>query len=58
MTEVSINLIDEIAIIFLWIGIWGFVDEIIYSSVVLQYKKYIYVLLILCALYVKVKIKI
>ena len=54
MTEVSINLIDEIAIIFLWIGIWGFVDEIIYSSVVLQYKKYIYVLLILCALYVKV----
>ena len=54
MTEVSIALLDELAIIFLWIGIWGISDEIIYSSVVLQYKKYIYVLLILCALYLKI----
>ena len=54
MIEITLKLIDEIAIIFLWIGIWGISDEIIYSSIMLQYKKYIYVLLILCALYVKI----
>jgi type I restriction-modification system DNA methylase subunit len=54
MTEVSIKLIDEIAIIFLWIGIWGIADEIIYSTMVFQYKKYIYTLLILSAIYMKI----
>jgi len=54
MTELSIGLIDELVIIFLWIGIWGITDEIIYSTIMFQYKKYIYIILLLIALYMKV----
>ena len=54
MTEVSIALLDELAIIFLWIGIWGITDEIIYSTSMFQYKKYIYTILLLTALYMKI----
>jgi len=54
MTEVNINLIDEFAIIFLWIGIWGIIDELIYTTAIFQYKKYIYTILILIALYMKI----
>ena len=53
MTNISLNIIDELSIIFLWIGIWGITDMFINLSVINEYKKYIYILLILIAIYFK-----
>ena len=54
MSTLNINFGDELTIIFLWIGIWGVTDELIYSTVLYEYKKYIYILLILSAIYLKI----
>jgi hypothetical protein len=53
MTNLSLNLIDELSIIFLWIGIWGITDMFINLFIINEYKQYIYVLLILIAIYFK-----
>lgn len=52
MTNISLNIIDELSIIFLWIGIWGITDMFINLSIN-EYKHYIYILLILIAIYFK-----
>lgn len=53
MTNLSLNLIDEISIIILWIGIWGITDMFINIPIVNEHKQYIYILLILTAIYFK-----
>jgi hypothetical protein len=56
MTEditIHIKLIDELSIIILWIGIWGLSDIILNISYIEKYKHYIYILLILIAVYFK-----
>jgi hypothetical protein len=53
MLNLSLNLIDELSIIILWIGIWGLTDIFINIPYINQYKEYIYILLILFAVYFK-----
>jgi len=49
----SINLVDELSIIFLWIGIWGMFDMFLNVPELKKHRYYIYLLLILIALYFK-----
>ena len=48
-----LNLSDEISTIFLWIGTWGIKEVIFNISLINDNKIYIYVLLILIAIYIK-----
>ena len=51
--EISISLIDEVTAVFLWLGVYGLLQKFISSVYVNQYETYIYLLLILTALYFK-----
>jgi len=51
----NIKLKDEIAIILLWIGISGMMDIIINTSMIFPMKNYVYVLFVLCAMYLKLE---
>jgi len=53
MSNISLNIIDELLIIFLWIGIWGITDIFINMYIINEYKQYIYILFILIAIYFK-----
>lgn len=55
MTSVNISydIINELSIIFLWVGVWGILDQFTHLTILEQYKKYFYVLLILIAVYIK-----
>ena len=50
----NINFIDELSIIFLWIGIWGLSDMLLNSPNMHKYKHYIYIIFILVAVYYKI----
>jgi hypothetical protein len=51
--EISISLIDEVTAVFLWIGAYGLLHNFIHLSYISQYDNYIYILLLLFALYFK-----
>ncbi len=51
----DISLIDEIAIIFLWVGVWGLIENFIYDHLPPRFRIYIYILLILSALLMKLE---
>jgi len=46
-TVLNLNLLDEMTIIFLWIGIWGICDILLNIPFMYQHKHYFYILLIL-----------
>ena len=49
--NINIPLIDEVAMVCFWVGLSGVLDRIINHSLVKQSSIYIYVLLILFAIY-------
>jgi hypothetical protein len=51
--DISINLIDEIAMIFFWVGANGILDKIISWPSIKPSKIYIYLLLLLSAVFFK-----
>lgn len=51
--NVSFDLINELSIIFLWVGIWGVLDQVTNNTVLVKYRIYFNVLLILIALLIK-----
>lgn len=51
--NVRFDLINELSIIFLWVGIWGTLDQVTNNTVLVNYKMYVNVLLILTALMIK-----
>lgn len=55
MTTIDVNfdIMNELSLIFLWIGIWGVLDQITNNTVLVQYRIYFNVLLILIALLIK-----
>jgi len=54
-TNVNVNfdLANELSLIFLWVGIWGVIDSVTHHTILVNYKIYIDILLILIALYIK-----
>jgi len=52
--EVSINLIEEISMVFFWVGSNGILDKIIDRPSINSYKMYIYIILLLIAIYLKI----
>lgn len=55
MTTINVrfDIINELSIIFLWVGIWGVLDQVINNTVLVNHKMYVNVLLILTALLIK-----
>ena len=52
--NISYDIINELSAIFLWVGAWGILDQFTHLTIIEQYKKYFYVLLILIAVYIKI----
>jgi hypothetical protein len=53
MDIINIKLIDEIAMVFFWVGSNGLLEKIISWPSIRRYKMYIYAILLLCAIYFK-----
>jgi len=55
MTTINVNfdIINELSLIFLWVGIWGVLDKLTNHTILVKYKIYFNVLLILTALLIK-----
>jgi hypothetical protein len=55
MSTVNVNfdLINELSLIFLWVGVWGILDKITNHTGLVKYKIYFDVLLILIAIFIK-----
>jgi len=51
--NVKFDIINELSAIFFWIGIWGVLDRLTNSTVLVNYKMHVNVLLILIALFIK-----
>jgi hypothetical protein len=51
--NVSFDIMNELSLIFLWVGIWGVLDQITNHTILVRYKIYVNVLLILTALLIK-----
>jgi hypothetical protein len=51
--NVNFDLINELSLIFLWVGVWGILDKIANYTGLVEYKIYFDVLLILIAIYIK-----
>jgi hypothetical protein len=51
--EVNIGLMDEITMIFFWVGLTGILDKVINISALKKQNTYIYIFLILVGLYFK-----
>jgi len=49
-----LKLEDEISAIFLWLGVWGIKENIFTLSVINENKIFIYILLILIGIYLKI----
>ena len=49
--NINIKLIDEISMVFFWVGLSGLLDRVINHSLIKQSSIYIYLLLILFAIY-------
>ena len=52
--EVSINFIDEISMVFFWVGANGILDRVIDQPSLHTSKMYIYMLLLLTAIFFKI----
>jgi hypothetical protein len=44
--NVKFDIINELSIIFLWVGIWGILDQVTNNKVLVKYKMHINLLLI------------
>lgn len=53
MDIINIKLIDEVAMVFFWVGSNGLLEKIINLPAIKRYKMYIYTILLLCAVYFK-----
>ena len=55
MTTINVrfDIINELSIIFLWVGVWGLLDQITQNTTLVNFKIYFDVLLILTALFIK-----
>ena len=51
--NVNIDLINELSIIFFWVGIWGILYITLHNTMLIKYRLYCYILLILTAIYIK-----
>ena len=51
--DISIQLIEEISIVFFWVGSSGLLDRFISNPIVKHSKIYVYVMLVLIAIYLK-----
>jgi hypothetical protein len=51
--NVSFDIINELSIIFLWVGTWGILDQFTRLSMLEKYRTYFNILLILIAMYIK-----
>jgi hypothetical protein len=51
--NVSVDIINELSIIFLWVGTFGILDQFTHLSILEKYRTHINVLLILIAIYIK-----
>jgi hypothetical protein len=49
--DIHIKLVDEISMVFFWVGLSGLLDRIINHSLVKQSSIYVHILLILSAIY-------
>lgn len=54
VSVVSINIIEEISVVFFWIGANGIVDRMISCPFLKQSKIYIYIFLLLLAIFIKI----
>jgi len=52
--NVNFELINELSIIFFWVGIWGILDITLHNTILIKYRLYCYILLILTAIYIKI----
>jgi hypothetical protein len=51
--NVKFDIINELSIIFFWVGMWGVLDITLQNTLLIKYKLYCYMLLILIAMYIK-----
>ena len=51
--NVNFNIESELSLIFLWVGVWGLLDQITQNTTLVNFKIYFDVLLILTALFIK-----
>lgn len=51
--ELNFNILDELSMIFFWIGSYGISDKIISQQIFKHHKIYIYVLLVLLGIYLR-----
>jgi hypothetical protein len=51
--NVKFDLINELSIIFFWVGMWGVLDVTLHNTMLVKYRLYCYALLILTAIYIK-----
>ena len=52
--EININIIDELSMIFFWIGLSGVTEKLIDHSYVKHSKLYIYTIILLIGIYLKI----
>jgi hypothetical protein len=52
--DINIKLVDEISMIFFWVGTSGLLERIINTPILIHSKMYIYAILLLFAIYLKV----
>lgn len=51
--DINIIMLDEVSIIFFWIGLSGLIDRFISNPLIIPSKKYVYMILVLIALFIK-----
>ena len=51
--DISIQLMEEISIIFFWVGSSGLLDRFVSNPIIKQSKIYVYIMLVLIAIYLK-----
>jgi len=51
--DINIQMIDEVSIIFFWVGLSGLIDRFINNPLILPSKKYVYMILVLIAIFIK-----
>ena len=51
--DINIKMLDEVSIIFFWVGLSGLIDRFISNPLIIPSKKYVYMILVLIAIFLK-----
>ena len=51
--NVNFDIVNELSLIFLWVGVWGILDHVTHHTKLVNFKIYLDLLLILTALFIK-----